>query len=92
MLRSSCSNEVRANLVDGESMKRICTVCSLQGAVEVRDATHVATASNKMQWFECGQHSDTEHAEAIQEADDPMATRCALVPLGVWLEQNGLEE
>lgn len=73
-------------------MKRICTTCSLQGAVEVHDATHVATASNKMQWFECGQHGEWEHAEAMREPDNPDAVRCALVPLGVWLEQNGLEE
>jgi hypothetical protein len=68
-------------------VERVCTVCSLQGRLQPRQATHIATAPDKMQWFECGQHEPHEHALALGE--DSTHFRCALVPLEVWLRQIG---
>jgi len=74
------------------TMKRICTTCSLQNPPKLVPATHVATDPSKMQWYECGQHEEFEHAETLGERNDPMSIRCALVPLEVWLKQIGVDE
>jgi hypothetical protein len=67
------------------SVERVCTVCSLQGRPQPPLATHVATARNGMQWFECGNHDHLQHALALGE--DSTGFRRSLVLLEDWLKQ-----
>ncbi|VVB55185.1 Uncharacterised protein [uncultured archaeon] len=71
-----------------------CTTCHLQNHGGIT-ATHIATAPNKMQWYECPNHEDWEHADAMTAYDDegkvnidPMEVRCSLVPLEDWRKAN----
>jgi hypothetical protein len=38
---------------------RACTVCMAAGVRKA--ATHVATAQDGLQWFECGEHGPNDH-------------------------------
>lgn len=66
---------------------RACTTCGLQGnrnRPPVR-ATHVATSKAGMQWYECGQHDDYDHAAAMGAAGDELERRVSLIALREWM-------
>lgn len=75
-------------------MKRQCTTCGLLGRDGV-PATHVATAPDKMQWYECDRHEPWEHADAMRAPSQRLRAeemRCALQPLQDWLQMIGVDD
>ena len=59
---------------------RNCTCC-LPSGKRVR-ARFVARAADGFEWFECGEHAETENVAGV--------LRASLTPLGAWFHAHGL--
>jgi hypothetical protein len=62
---------------------RLCLQCFYTAGKRL-PSTHIAAASNGMQWFECPNHEPTDNPGGF--------TRITLQPLNDWLREQGLED